>query len=404
MTSPSPRLITPTFLLAWLVNVTLFFSFYFVITIMALYAVREFRASDAMAGLAASSFVVGATLARVFSGFVVDSVGQRPVLLVSLAVAAGACALYVPVDSLAWLIIVRFVHGFGYAFASTAVMSVAQSVIPEPRRAEGTGYLALGSTLGTAIGPALALTIVDSFSYPTLFWITTGVCVTGLVLGLFLRAPDIVAADAADPARFTLRDLVHPAVIPIGVFMLIIGICYAGVVTYLNAYAAERDLLTGAGLFFLAYATAMFVMRFILGRIQDQRGDNVVMYFGMLNFVLSLVVLALAAQNWQVVVAGALCGMGFGTLMPASQSIAVRLVPAHLMATGFSTLLLLADVGIGLGPVLLGLVITTTGYGPMFALLAVLVVAAGVFYQATHGRRAATASGTATCASTPARR
>lgn len=388
----SPRLITPTYLLAWLVNVSQYLGFYFVITIMALYAIRQFQASDATAGFAASSFVIGATVARLFSGFIVDSVGKRPVMLVALVVATVACGLYVAASSLAMLIIVRVIHGFGYAFASTAIMAAAQVAIPESRRAEGTGYFALGSTLATALGPAMALFIVNSFSYSALFWITTATSTLGLVLALFLRKPGASqdgkeGAVEGEKPKFTLRAILHPAVAPVGMFMLLIGLCYSGVITYLNAYSEERDVLAGAGLFFVAYAIAMFIMRFFLGRIQDQRGDNIVIYFGVVSFTLALALLAVANADWQVVVAGTLTGMGFGTLMPATQSIAVRSVPANRMGTGISTLLLLADVGIGLGPILLGLALSSISYGVMYAMLAGCVVIAAVFYQFTHGRK-----------------
>lgn len=72
--------------------------------------------------------------------------------------------------------------------------------------------------------------------------------------------------------------------------------------------------------------------------------------------------------------------------MPASQAIAVRLAPEHKLATGISTLLLLTDVGVGLGPVALGILVTHFGYGVMFTLLAATVVVAGVLYTAVHGR------------------
>lgn len=151
--APSPRLITPTFVFAWLVNFAQFMVFYLLVTIMALYAATQFAASETAAGFASSSFVVGATVARLFSGYVVDTVGRKTALLVSLAVVAVACVAYFPAHSLAFLIVVRLIHGLGYAVASTAVMAVAQSVIPDHRRAEGTGYFALGTTLATVIGP-----------------------------------------------------------------------------------------------------------------------------------------------------------------------------------------------------------------------------------------------------------
>lgn len=292
--------------------------------------------------------------------------------------------------SLVLLIIVRIVHGIGYALASTATMTIVQSIIPASRRAEGTGYFALGSTMATALGPALGLFLVESFTYNILFWVTLGTAVLGLVLGVVLHQhPNERAAAAAHqtrPPRFSLRAIVAPQVIPIGCFMLLAGVSYSGVLTYLLSYSEERNVAAGASIFFLAYAVAMLIMRFVLGRVQDRRGDNMVVYFGSVMFTLALILLAVASEDWQVVAAGALTGLGYGTLMPASQAIAVRLVSPLKIGTGISTLLLLTDVGAGLGPIALGALVSATGYGTMYLVLAGVVVMAAVFYYFVHGR------------------
>ena len=386
------RLVTPTFVVAWVVNFLQYLTFYMLVTTMALYAVKSFAASDAVGGFASSAFVVGATVARLVSGYLVDILGRRKMLLIALVVVAVACALYLPAGSLPVLIGVRLLHGFGYAFASTAVMTIAQSVIPDSRRGEGTGYFALGTTLATAVGPALGLFLVGSLNYTWLFWTTLVTAVLGLVLGVFLREPLVKREAQANQevdkqrAAFSLSDIAHPAVLPIGSFMLVVGVCYAGVITYLNAYAEDRGVTTGAALFFVAYAVAMLIMRLVLGKVQDQRGDNVVVYLGLVCFAVALGILAVANQDWQVVVAGAMTGLGYGTLMPAAQAIAVNAVPAHKLGTGISTLLLLMDVGVGIGPVVLGLLLSATGFGTMYTVLAVLVVVAALLYHAVHGR------------------
>lgn len=382
------KLITTDFVLAWLVNFVQYLAFYTLVTTVALYAVRQFAASDAASGFASSAFVVGATVARLFSGYIVDRFGSRAIVLASLVVVVIACGLYIPAGSLPLLIGVRLLHGFAYAIASTAIMAIVQQVIPDHRRAEGTGYFALGTTFATAVGPALGLFLVGNFTYDVLFWTTFITAIIGLALGLLLKGPkeDIDAASEQKP-RFSLKSIAHPAVIPIGIFMLLIGLSYSGVITYLNAYSEERDLVTGAGLFFVAYAFSMLIMRLLLGKVQDVRGDNIVIYFGVIFFALALLILAVADADWMVVVAGAMTGLGYGTLMPAAQAIAVSSVPTHQLGTGISTLLLLADVGIGLGPIFLGFLVSAAGYGSMYAVLAVVVVLATVWYAVVHGRK-----------------
>lgn len=123
-------------------------------------------------------------------------------------------------------------------------------------------------------------------------------------------------------------------------------------------------------------------------RVQDQRGDNVVIRLGLVTFAAALAVLAVASTDWHVVVAGVLTGLGWGTIMPATQAIAVRVVPPHQIGTGISTLLLLTDAGVGLSPVALGVLVAATSHGTMYGVLAGVVVIAGVVYRLAHGRHA----------------
>ena len=83
------RIASPTFVLAWVVSFLQFLAFYALVTTMAVYAVRQFAASDAGAGLASSAFVIGATLSRVVTGHVVDRFGKRRVLVVALVAVSG---------------------------------------------------------------------------------------------------------------------------------------------------------------------------------------------------------------------------------------------------------------------------------------------------------------------------
>ncbi|MGJ4074331.1 MFS transporter [Corynebacterium macclintockiae] len=382
--------VTPAFVFAWLVNFAQFMIFYVLVTTMAGYAVKEFAANNASAGLASSAFVIGATGARVFSGFLVDAVGRRRVLFTALVLIIVTCAFYIPAHSLGLLITVRIIHGIGYAFASTAVMAVAQSVIPSSRRAEGTGYFALGTTLATAIGPALGLWLVGSVGYTTMFQVVIGMSIVAFLLSLLVRSPEAHGhSEHAHPHRptFNLSAIVHPKVAPIGFFMLLVGICYAGVITYLNGYSEDNNLVTGAEYFFLAYALVTLVMRFVLGKIQDQKGDNIVIYLGLVTFAIALVVLAFSTQDWMVILAGALTGLGYGSLMPAAQAISVKAVEPHQMGAGISTLFLLLDVGVGFGPILLGMIVSATSYQAMYTMLAGLVVISAAVYFLVHGRK-----------------
>ncbi|MGO1572046.1 MAG: MFS transporter, partial [Corynebacterium casei] len=67
-TTEEATLFTPTFVMGWVANLLQFLVFYFLITTMALYAIRDFSASETEAGFAASSIVIGAIFSRFVSG------------------------------------------------------------------------------------------------------------------------------------------------------------------------------------------------------------------------------------------------------------------------------------------------------------------------------------------------
>ena len=57
-TAEEVKLFTPTFIMGWIANFLQFLVFYFLITTMALYATKEFSASETEAGFAASAIVI----------------------------------------------------------------------------------------------------------------------------------------------------------------------------------------------------------------------------------------------------------------------------------------------------------------------------------------------------------
>ncbi|WP_344056413.1 MFS transporter [Prauserella halophila] len=376
--------------LVWVVNFCLALAFYGLITIMAVYAVTRFGVSDSTGGLAASIFVVGATIARLFAGGLVDRFGRRRVLWAGLAACALVAALYLAASSLPLLLAVRATHGVLFAVTSTAAMTLAQARIPSSRRSEGTGYFALSITLSTAIGPFMSLEIVDGSGYDTLFWSIFATHAAACLLALLITAKD--EPPAPEPARQrtargVLTSMVHPAVLPIGLFMLVIGCVYSTIVTYLNSYTEQEGLEQGASLFFVAYATVMFASRFVMGRLQDRRGDNVVVYSAIVVFAGALLLLGTASADWMIVATGALTGFGFGTLNPACQAAAVSRVPQEQFGVAISTFFLMLDAGVGLGPVVLGLFAAASGYAAMFLVLAGMMLLSALLYLAVHGRR-----------------
>lgn len=385
----STPLWTQAFSLAVAVNFFIALVFYLLMTTMALYAAGRFQASDTAAGLAAGSFVLGGLAARIFAGKFLDFIGRRRMLLIGLLGYTAAAVLYIPAGSLGVLILIRFLHGAAFGMASTAISASVMTLIPVRRRAEGTGYFSISNTLATAAGPFLALLIVERADYNVLFAVSAACAGAALLVALLLKLPErtVTAYERAAKWRMRPRDVLEPQAAAVASVMLVGGVAYSGILTFLNSYAQERNLVPAASAFFLIYAAVVLLSRFVVGRVQDTYGDNAVVYPILASFTVGMALLAWAPNGAVLALAGGFVGLGFGALMPTAQAIAVTVAPDHRIGIATSTFFLMLDVGIGFGPFLLGLLVPVTGLPGMYAVLACLVAASMILYHFVHGRR-----------------
>ena len=385
---PPQRLWTPNFVLVLATNLTIALVFYLLMTTMALYASERFGAGESIAGFAASAFIVGAILSRALGGKLLDVIGRRRTLLTSLVVFVAAALLYIPADSLGLLIALRLVHGVAFGAGNTALAASVMGLIPPARRSEGTGYFGISATLATAVGPLIAVTLADRVGYGALFGFCAACSLVGLVVAIFLRLPERTptAQEIANRWRLSVSDVFDPSSLPIATIMLIAGAAYSGILTSINSYARANDFFGAASAFFMVYAVCVLVCRLFVGRIQDRRGDNIVVYPTIVLFALGLAMLAAAPSGGVIALAGALVGFGFGALMPCAQAIAVTQAPEARVAYATATFFLMLDIGTGLGPILLGLIVAGAGFEAMYAISAVVMLATTLLYYAVHGR------------------
>lgn len=400
------KLWTRNFVLAIGANLFIYMVFYLLMTSMALYAAERFHAADTAAGFASSAFVVGALVSRFFAGPLLDTAGRRPVLLVGLAVFAAISLLYIPAGSLALLLVLRLVHGVAFGVGHTAVTAGAQALIPAPRRGEGTGYFAVSTSVATALGPLLAVLLSAGGGYDGVFLFSAGCSAAAFAVALFLKLPERQPAGRLPAAAAVvgngpggkprgrrrtpgtvLAAVVEPAVLPIASVMLVGCLAYSGVLSFLASYTQSRGNAPAAALFFLVFAAAVLAARLFAGRIQDRRGANIVMYPAMAVFAAGLALLALGTSTGTVVTSGTLAGLGFGSMMPCTQAIAVNQVSERRLGTAVATYFLMLDVGTGFGPVLLGLLLPLTGFPGMYIWLGVLMLACIGLYYGVHGRK-----------------
>ncbi len=390
MKSNKPKLWTKDFITISSANLFIFLTFYLLMVTLTVYTVDQFHTSQSLAGLASSIFVLGAVLIRPIAGKTIDSLGRKKMLLISLILFLIASVLYFQVNSLPMLFVNRLIHGLAFGVASTATGSISAAIIPNERRGEGTGYFAMSMNIAMAIGPFIGLFITQHYSFDLIFVTATIFSIAALVATLFVRVPkgELKPQQIEAKTSMKLSDFFEKKALPAAMLIGIIGFTYSSVLSFLTSYAQEINLVSAASYFFLTYAIFLIASRPFTGRWFDKYGDNMIIYPSLLLFAGGMLLLSQAYFGIILLIAGGLIGIGFGTFQSSTQAIAVKQSPHHRMSLATSTYFTFLDLGIGIGPFVLGFTIPLLGYRGLYVAMTILtIICMGVYYF-IHGKHA----------------
>ena len=155
----------------------------------------------------------------------------------------------------------------------------------------------------------------------------------------------------------------------------------------LPEYAEEIHMVEAATYFYLAVAAGTLISRIFAGRIYDSRGPNVVMIPAFICFIVGMVVFAEAPNEVLFLGAGFIIGFAISIVFSICQSIVVARSPPRRYGVTTSTFSALNDLGTGIGPSVLGVLITAIGYQNMYLTCAGVACVSMLMYWTIHGRR-----------------
>lgn len=387
MVSNQAKLWTKDFIITSSANFFLYLVFYLLLVTMTVYAVEQYGVSESQAGLVTGIFIIGTLIGRLFIGRLITSVGNKKMLYIGLIAFVMTSLLYFIEAGILFLMLTRLLHGIALGVAGTATGTIVAETIPASRKGEGIGYFSMSITVATAFGPFIGLFMSEHTTFQAIFVFCTVLAVMSFIIALFVNIPEVRKPETTtESKKLKFADFIEPRALPIAMIIAILSVGYASVLSFINFYAIEIDLVSAASIFFVVYAIAILVSRPFSGRLMDVKGANFVMYPAFILFGAGLFLLSGVTTSAMFLFAGVLIGLGYGNMQSTTQAIAVKMTPPHRMGLATSTYYIAMDAGLGFGPYLLGYVIPVTGYSLLYVLMGIMVFATIILYYAMHGK------------------
>lgn len=284
------------------------------------------------------SYLIAATIAAPVYGRLGDSFGRRRMMFVALSVFIVTSLLCALAPSMTLLAIARFLQGLGGGGLMTLSQALIGESIPPRERARYQGYLAAVAVTANTFGPVVGGFLTEHFGWRSIFFVSVPIGM--LALALALRLPKRTMAERL-PWRADPGGLLFFAVFVVTTLLALEQ------VHHFDASAIPR----GLGLLFIG------LISFALLIWQEKRAESPLIPLGILRMPAIWRSDALAACHGAALVS-------LITFLPVYLQVVRGASPAQ---SGF--LLMPLTVGIGVGSLITGRLVSRTGRTTIFPVI-----------------------------------
>lgn len=376
-----PKILSRDYILSFFAQFVFSSVFCILIPTIPIYLLRS-GSKEGEIGFLVGIFSVSSLILRPFVGKALLSIPERNFMTAGALLYTLSCLAYLIAPPFWPLLIVRVLHGIGLAFFSTASFTLLANIIPAAQRGRLISLFYLSNNLSFALGPYLGILLINRFNFPVLFLVCTGLSLCCLYLTLKLRKREIIPLEneSVKGYSFLSREALPPSIIA---FML--NIIWGTICAFFPLYALKHGV-SNPGTFFIFLAITLGLGRILGGRILDLYERRKVIKPCLALIVVGMAIMPFANTLTVFIFIAIILGMGWAFLYP---SLTIHVIETAGLSRGpaMGTFTALADLGAGLGPMIMGFILQTTSYPIMFACLTLTGVTNFLYFYYALGRK-----------------
>jgi MFS family permease len=358
------KILNRDFVLVLFAQFAFSFVFSLLVPTLPIYLSR-LGSTEAEIGVLIGSFFFSSVVLRPFVGRALLKIHEKTLMFIGALLFALTSLAYLLAPPFWPFLIVRLFQGIGFAFFQTASITLIVNISSKTHRGQGVTFFYLAINLAGALGPSLGMLLINHFSFNFLFLVCLGLSLCSLFasnkLGRRQVAP--LQDSSIEDGLFLSRKALAPSII--GFFSLFI---WGALTTFFPLYAINHGV-SNPGLFFTTIAIMLILGRGLGGKILDLYSKERIILPCLFPYIISMIILAFSKTQPMFILVAAIWGIGHAFLMPTLVVYALDRVgssPGPVMGTVTA----ISDLGISLGPVIMGIILHSTSYPIMFLCLA----------------------------------
>jgi len=367
------KIIGRDFILSFFAQFAFSAVFCILITTLPVYLLR-FGAKEGEIGFLVGIFSVSSLIVRPFVGNALLAISERSFMIAGSFIYVFSCIAYLIAPPFWPLLIVRAFHGIGLALFATSSFTLLANIIPETHRGRLITYYHLSYNMAFALGPYFGMLLLNRFNFVVLFLVCTALSLCSLYLTLQLSKKKSIPQK---PGPLTIHSLLSREALPPAITSFMINIIWGTMCAFFPLYALKHGV-SNPGIFFIFLAITLMVGRVFGGKILDLYDRQKVAMFCLIVLILGIILLLFGHSLRIFILVAVLLGIGWAFLYPF---LTIQVIENASIARGpaMATFTAFGDLGVGLGPMIMGSILEKTSYPIMFACL-ILTGGFNLFY------------------------
>jgi MFS family permease len=375
------KILTRDFVLSFLAQFAFSFVSFILVPTIPVYLSR-FEAKAGEIGFLIGILSVFSLIPRPFIGRALLRIPERKFMMAGAILYLLASIAYLVAPPFWPFLIVRILQGVGLAFFSTASVALIANITSENRRGQSISYYFLSFNFAFALAPYFGMVLVNQFGFTVLFWVCTGLSLCTLFITLKLRETESVPIESES---IRTQPFFSREVLPSSIMAFMLNVIWGSLGAFFPLYALRHDV-SNPGIFFAFIAITLILGRSLGGRLLDMYAREKVIIPCFIAIIASIVVLTFSTTLQMFILVAIIFGTGWAFLYP---SLVVYAVENSGSARGpaMGTFTALADLGAGIGPMIMGMILERTNYPMMFIFLALIGAVNFVYFLHTIGEK-----------------
>ena len=369
------KVLARDFILVFFAQFAFSFVFQSLIPTLPIYLSR-LGSNEVEIGVLIGIFFFSSLVLRPFVGKALSRTPEKKFMITGSLLYALASLAYLLAPPFWPLLVVRVIQGVGFAFFQTASFTLIANISPEAHRGQSLSYFSLAMSISGALGPSIGIFLINHFSFTLLFLVCSGLSFFSLFITYRLGRRQVVPLqDSSIEDGFLLsRKALPPSIISsLSLFV------WGALTAFFPLYAINHGV-ANPGLFFTTIAIMLILGRALGGKILDLYSREKVILPCLFTYIICMVILTFSKTLPMFILVAAIWGIGNAFFFPALMAYTLDRVGSSV-GPAMGTFTAISDLGMSLGPVIMGIIIHSTSSPIMFLCLALMgVINLNYFY------------------------